>query len=239
MGNMSRDVPGKIIAMFVGVVSFVATGVDHCVANIGFFSVGLFHQFFFGETLHVPRLNISNVILWNIVPTGLGNMIGSFVFVSITFSFIFSSNHVVRGLAKQNGEVKKEEKKKERFLSLQQTEELMSHRSSDASGRFGSYFPKSPVFSDFGSPKLGPIGTFHANKQPKRSIKKFSEIPSGSLTIPKTKFEMAPKRNTKINENSLDVNVSTKEEILLTHSNSLPEEIKVESNDLKKSHSNL
>jgi formate/nitrite transporter FocA (FNT family) len=33
MGNMSRDVPGKALAMFVGVVSFVATGVDHCILH--------------------------------------------------------------------------------------------------------------------------------------------------------------------------------------------------------------
>jgi formate transporter len=238
MGNMSRDVPGKVIAMFLGVVSFVATGVDHCVANIGFFSIGLFHQFFFGETLHVPRLNISNVILWNVVPTGLGNMIGSFVFVSITYSFIFSSNHVVKGLAKQNGEVKKEQKKRERFLSLQQTEMILSHRSSGVSnqGRFNfdSFTPKSPVFSDFGTPKFS---TF--DKQPKRPIKKFSEIPSLTVKVPKPKFEFSPKA--KIFVNSLDVNESTTAESIMTHSNSipLPEEIKVDPNELKKSHSNL
>eukprot|EP01080_Neovahlkampfia_damariscottae_P005885 gene5885-9713_t len=110
LSNMSKDVPGKVIAMFVGVVSFVATGVDHCVANIGFFSIGLIHQSFFSESLNVPTLTISNSVLWNIIPTGIGNMIGSFVFVSAAYSFLFSSDHVVKKLAKQNGEVKKEEK---------------------------------------------------------------------------------------------------------------------------------
>jgi formate transporter len=127
MGNMSRDVPGKVIAMFIGVVSFVATGTDHCMANIGFFSIGLFHEYFFeGENFNVPRLNISNVFLWNIVPTFIGNIVGSFVFVSAAYSFIFSSNHVVKGLEKQNGPVKKELPKKPRFLSLAQTEKLLT-----------------------------------------------------------------------------------------------------------------
>ena len=50
---------------------------------------------------------MSNAVLWNIIPTGIGNMIGSFIFVSVTYSFLFSSAHVVKKLAKQNGEVKK------------------------------------------------------------------------------------------------------------------------------------
>jgi len=119
---MSRDVPGKVIAMFVGVVSFVATGVDHCMkkknflhfllgaANVGFFSIGIIHQVMFDEGLNVRNLNLSNAILWNIVPTGVGNIIGSFIFVSVTYSFIFSSKHVVAKLAKQNGVVSKPKK---------------------------------------------------------------------------------------------------------------------------------
>eukprot|EP01080_Neovahlkampfia_damariscottae_P008047 gene8047-12509_t len=111
LANMSRDVPGKVIAMLVAVISFVATGVDHCAANIGFFSIGIVHEYLFSEPLHVKNLSLSNAILWNIVPTAIGNIIGSFVFVSATYSFLFSSKHVVSKLAKQNGEAPAKPKK--------------------------------------------------------------------------------------------------------------------------------
>jgi predicted membrane protein len=169
------------------------------VANIGFFSVGLFHRYFFGEILNVPKLNISNVVLWNIVPTGLGNMLGSFVFVSITYSFIFSSNHIVKKLAQQNGEVKKEEKPKGRIgnisLSVPGTPFLASLDGSRFASESNS--PKFPTSLGKGLNQKTKSGRFDVRDS---KVKKFHEMHSNERQSSTLKLLNLKKKKEKMDE---------------------------------------
>ena len=81
LATAGRTLSGKILGVIPPIVAFVAIGVQHSPANIGYFSVGLIgggSGFGWGE-----------VIWWNLVPAALGNILGGAIFVALLFWYTY------------------------------------------------------------------------------------------------------------------------------------------------------
>ena len=72
---ISTNVSGKIIAMWMPILVFFYMGFEHSVVNMFLFPSGLMlgGDFTFGDYL-----------LWNEIPTVLGNLVGGIMFVGLT-----------------------------------------------------------------------------------------------------------------------------------------------------------
>lgn len=92
MASSARLVIGKIFAIFFPIVTFVASGYEHSIANMFFLTNGLFAK-------HTPAivaasgftadqlstLSIKSMFVNSLIPVTLGNMVGSIVFVVLLF----------------------------------------------------------------------------------------------------------------------------------------------------------
>lgn len=92
MASCSRHVIGKIFAIFFPIMTFVASGYEHSVANMYFISNGLFLKNipdvaaasgFTAEQL--STLTVKSFLINNLLPVTLGNITGAFVFVVLLF----------------------------------------------------------------------------------------------------------------------------------------------------------
>lgn len=92
MASSSRHVIGKIFAIFFPIMTFVASGYEHSVANMYFLTNGLFLK-------HTPAIAATSgltadqlagftwktCLFGNLIPVTLGNLVGAFVFVVLLF----------------------------------------------------------------------------------------------------------------------------------------------------------
>lgn len=92
MASSSRHVIGKIFAIFFPIVTFVASGYEHSIANMYFLTNGLFLK-------HTPDIAAASglsadqlanftwhsAIIHNLIPVTLGNLVGAIVFVVLLF----------------------------------------------------------------------------------------------------------------------------------------------------------
>ncbi|WP_432821457.1 formate/nitrite transporter family protein [Trichloromonas sp.] len=86
MAAAARDIPGKILACYMPIMAFVASGFEHSIANMYFIPTGLFLA---GQLPNSdPALCWSNFFLGNLLPVTLGNIIGGVVFVGFAYWFI-------------------------------------------------------------------------------------------------------------------------------------------------------
>ena len=92
MASSSRHVIGKIFAIFFPIMTFVASGYEHSIANMYFLTNGLFLKntpavvAASGLTAdQLSALNLKTCILGNLIPVTLGNMVGAIVFVVLLF----------------------------------------------------------------------------------------------------------------------------------------------------------
>jgi formate/nitrite transporter len=84
MALASRQVIGKIFAIFFPIMAFVALGLEHSIANMYFISAGLFLRAFAGVA--APEGLAPGALSWaNLVPVTLGNIIGGVVFVGMGY----------------------------------------------------------------------------------------------------------------------------------------------------------
>ena len=86
--TMGRTIIGKYIPVLLAVTLFCAANFQHSVANMAYF--GLISSEGKGPGWW-------DAIVWNIIPVGIGKMIGGAVLVAIPFSFAFRAAH--RGAA--------------------------------------------------------------------------------------------------------------------------------------------
>jgi formate transporter len=77
---MGRTIFGKYIPVFLAVTAFVAANFQHSPANMGFFSLAAAQGDGPGWTA---------AILWNILPAGIGNIIGGSLLVAALMSYAF------------------------------------------------------------------------------------------------------------------------------------------------------
>ena len=87
MATAARDISGKILACYVPIMAFVASGFEHSVANMYFIPVGLLLKAELG--LQAPGLTWSNFFISNLVPVTIGNIIGGVVFVGFAYWFAY------------------------------------------------------------------------------------------------------------------------------------------------------
>ncbi|GAB2521165.1 formate/nitrite transporter family protein [Nocardiopsis aegyptia] len=71
---MSRTVGGKVIAMWMPVMLFFYMGFEHSIVNMFLFPAGL---------LLGGEFSVGDYLVWNEIPTVLGNLVGGFTFVGL------------------------------------------------------------------------------------------------------------------------------------------------------------
>jgi formate transporter len=79
LATAARTISGKILGILFPVVGFVALGLQYAPANLGYFSIAQWH----GDLGYSwPEL-----VVWNLVPALLGNIIGAATLVAALFWF--------------------------------------------------------------------------------------------------------------------------------------------------------
>lgn len=88
--TMGRTIIGKYVPVMLAVTAFVSAGFQHSPANMGFFSL---YSAFVGE------LDWGAVLVWNLAPAGLGNIIGGGIAVAVLLSWAYARFEPASGLA--------------------------------------------------------------------------------------------------------------------------------------------
>ena len=92
MASTSKRVIGKIFAIFFPIMTFVASGYEHSIANMFFIPNGILMKHFptivAASGLTPDQLAVmtwKNFFIHNLIPVTLGNIVGAFVFVVLLF----------------------------------------------------------------------------------------------------------------------------------------------------------
>jgi formate/nitrite transporter len=99
----ARDVTGKIWAAFFPIMAFVATGFEHCVANMYFVPMGIFLKGTEAATkagVDLANLTWGGFVVNNLIPVTIGNIIGGSVFVALLYWSVYQRK--ARKLATQS-----------------------------------------------------------------------------------------------------------------------------------------
>lgn len=96
----TKNVAGKILAMFFPIWIFVASGYEHCVANMYFIPMGIFEKDNatavaaamdkYGLTAdQISSVNWQNFFVTNLIPVTLGNILGGGVVVGLVYWLVY------------------------------------------------------------------------------------------------------------------------------------------------------
>jgi len=91
MAMASRDVVGKVFAIFFPITAFVASGFEHSVANMYFIPMGIFMVNTpsviqaAGNAVDLSALNWYGFFVKNLIPVTLGNIVGGAGFVACLY----------------------------------------------------------------------------------------------------------------------------------------------------------
>jgi formate/nitrite transporter len=90
MAMASESVGGKLLAIFFPIMAFVASGFEHCVANMYFIPAGIFATEFASAreacglaAAHLASLNWVTMWTHNLIAVTLGNIVGGAIFVGV------------------------------------------------------------------------------------------------------------------------------------------------------------
>jgi formate/nitrite transporter len=86
MATAARDIVSKMLACYMPIMAFVASGFEHNVANMYFIPAGLFIDRALG--VQTAGLTWGNFVIGNLVPVTLGNIVGGGVFVAFAYWFV-------------------------------------------------------------------------------------------------------------------------------------------------------
>lgn len=92
MAIASREIAGKILAIFFPIMAFVALGFEHSVANMYFIPLGIFLKssgLLPVEGLDLANLTWKNFFLKNLYPVTVGNVIGGAIFVGLLYWVVY------------------------------------------------------------------------------------------------------------------------------------------------------
>lgn len=82
LASMSaKSAHGKIIALYMPIFAFVICGFEHSVANMYYLTAGLLSG-------HTEGLTVGNAILFSLIPSTLGNIIGGAI-ISLSLYYLF------------------------------------------------------------------------------------------------------------------------------------------------------
>ena len=102
MAAASKDIAGKVWAIFFPILAFVVSGYEHCVANMYYIPAGIFAasneayvaaaQEAYGYTAaQLGVLTWGNFLVNNLIPVTLGNMVGGMLLVGLPLYLIHSA----------------------------------------------------------------------------------------------------------------------------------------------------
>jgi formate transporter len=80
MSYSAKDIPGKILAMWVPVMCFVALGMEHSIANMFFIPSAM---------ILGADISITHFLVNNLLPSTLGNIAGGVIMVALPYAFLF------------------------------------------------------------------------------------------------------------------------------------------------------
>lgn len=93
----AKDVGGKILGIFFPIMAFVASGFEHCIANMYFIPYGIFlkndaalTEIVAGFGAKADALTWSGFVVNNLVPVTLGNIVGGAIFVGFAYFMVFA-----------------------------------------------------------------------------------------------------------------------------------------------------
>ncbi|MCI4463369.1 MAG: formate/nitrite transporter family protein [Caldisericum sp.] len=96
MAMASKDVIGKLFAIYFPIMAFVASGFEHSVANMFFIPYGIFLKSnpkvleVAGKTLaDLANLNWGTLFTVNLIPVTLGNLVGGAIFVGAVYWYVY------------------------------------------------------------------------------------------------------------------------------------------------------
>jgi len=92
MAIASREIIGKIFAIFFPIMAFVALGFEHSVANMYFIPLGIFLKasgVFVDPALNLSGLTWNAFFVKNLVPVTIGNIIGGAIFVGLLYWTVY------------------------------------------------------------------------------------------------------------------------------------------------------
>lgn len=96
MAMASKDVIGKLFAIYFPIMAFVASGFEHSVANMFFIPYGIFLKGnpkvleVAGKTLaDLANLNWGTLFTVNLIPVTLGNLVGGAIFVGAVYWYVY------------------------------------------------------------------------------------------------------------------------------------------------------
>lgn len=96
MAISAKDIAGKVLGIFFPIMAFVASGFEHCIANMYFIPAGIFAKAFpkaveasgvSPEAL--AQLNWSTMWTQNIAIVTLGNLVGGAIFTGCVYWWLF------------------------------------------------------------------------------------------------------------------------------------------------------
>jgi formate/nitrite transporter len=90
MAIASRDVVGKIFAIYFPIMAFVASGFEHVVANMYFIPMGLFLKGTdIAAAVNMETLTWGSMVVKNFVPVTIGNILGGAFFVGVLYWIVY------------------------------------------------------------------------------------------------------------------------------------------------------
>ncbi len=97
----TRNVTGKIFAMFFPILLFVVSGFEHIVANMYYLFMGLFatsNPVYVEKALEkgvspeaMANLDLSGILIDNFIPVTLGNIVGGALFVGLVYVYAYGN----------------------------------------------------------------------------------------------------------------------------------------------------
>lgn len=91
MSYGAKDIIHKIFAVWFPIMAFVVAGYEHCVANMYYFSIGLFAKTnpAYAEVGHFTAEKLSHIsigsMIQNLIPATLGNIVGGAVCIGLMY----------------------------------------------------------------------------------------------------------------------------------------------------------
>lgn len=92
MALASQNIIGRIWAIFFPIMTFVALGFEHCIANMYFVPLGIFLKGTEAATasgLTLTNLTWNSFIINNLIPVTLGNIIGGALVVGLLYWLVY------------------------------------------------------------------------------------------------------------------------------------------------------
>lgn len=83
LASSAKSLPGKVLGIFLPISMFVTLGFEHSIANMFFFWQGWFAG---------ANVSVIDVVVRNLLPVTLGNIVGGALLVGLTYQCAYGSN---------------------------------------------------------------------------------------------------------------------------------------------------